>query len=88
MYLYFFLLLFLHARAGEVWKKTRSSAAKQIIPRRVGNFVEPLCEITEDFLDHLETKMDDSGNVADMPPEINKWAFQGHSPLMRLSLIY
>ncbi len=66
-------------RKGDIWKKTRSFAAKQIIPRRVGNFVNPLCEVADEFLEHLESLMDDSGTVADVAPEINKWAFQGRN---------
>jgi len=64
MYILFFKLL---PRNGELWKKTRSSASKQVIPHRVGSFVGPLCEIADDFLSHLESKMDDSGNVSDVP---------------------
>ena len=61
----------------ELWKTIRSNASKQIIPRRVGNFVEPLCGIAKELLAHLETMQDDSGNVADIMPELAKWAFQG-----------
>ena len=47
------------------------------MPRRVGNFVEPLCDIAEEFLSHLETIQDQAGNIQDIAPEMNKWAFQG-----------
>ncbi len=59
----------------EVWKKIRSSASKQVVPRRVGNFVEPLCDIADELLEHLESTRKESGN--DIRPEVNKWAFQG-----------
>ena len=48
-----------------------------MIPRRVANFVEPLCVIAEQLLSHLETIKDESGNVADVCPELKKWALQG-----------
>ena len=63
----------------EEWKQTRSNAAKQVVPRRVGNFVEPLCDIAEEFLSHLETIQDEVGNIQDIAPEMNKWAFQGEA---------
>ena len=68
---------FMVCRKGEVWKSSRSKAAKQIVPRRVANFVEPLCVIAEDFLSHLETLQDESGNVQGVDAELFKWAFQG-----------
>jgi len=43
----------------------------------VGNFVEPLTDIAGDFIEHLESLMDESGKVADVTPEVYKWAFQG-----------
>ena len=60
-----------------MWKKTRSNATKQVVPRRVGNFVEPLSVIAEELLSHLEAIKDESGAVQDIVPEIAKWAFQG-----------
>ncbi len=68
---------FLLSRNGEVWKKTRSNAAKQVVPRRVGNFVEPLCVVADQLLSHLETLQDESGNVEDIRSDLYKWAFQG-----------
>ena len=62
---------------GEVWKKIRSTASKQVIPRRVGNFVEPLSDIADEFLAHLESIKDEFGNVDDIRPELSKWSFQG-----------
>lgn len=64
-------------RKGAVWKEIRSAAAKQVIPRRVYNFVEPLAIIAEEFLAHLESILDESGNIQDIRPELHKWAFQG-----------
>ena len=62
---------------GEEWRKIRSNATKQVIPRRVANFVEPLSVIAEELLSHLEALQDEGGNVKDVSPELNKWAFQG-----------
>lgn len=62
---------------GEEWKKTRSNAAKQVVPRRVGSFVEPLSVIAEELLSHFETLQDEAGNVQDIRDEMYKWAFQG-----------
>ena len=62
---------------GEEWRKIRSNATKQVIPRRVANFVEPLSVIAEELLSHLEALQDEGGNVQDVSPELSKWAFQG-----------
>ena len=48
-----------------------------MIPRRVGNFVEPLSDIADEFLAHLESIKDKFGNVDDIRPELSKWSFQG-----------
>ena len=64
--------------SGEEWKKIRSAASKQVIPRRVGNFVEPLSDIADEFVAHLGAIKDESGNVYDLQPELDKWAFQGN----------
>ena len=72
---YFFSFCF--NSSGKVWKRSRSLAAKQVVPRRIGNFVEPLADIAGNFMEHLESLMDRSGTVADVAPEVNKWAFQG-----------
>ena len=64
-------------RNKEVWKRTRSNAAKQVVPRQVGNFVEPLCTVAEQLFSHWETVQDESGNVPDIRPALYKWAFQG-----------
>ena len=64
-------------RNGAIWKSGRVNASKQIVPRRVANFVEPLCVIAENLLSHLETLQDEAGNVKDITPEMYKWAFQG-----------
>ena len=39
--------------------------------------MEPLCDIAEDLLSHLESIQDEAGNIQDITPEMNKWAFQG-----------
>ena len=64
-------------RKGKEWKRTRSNASKQVVPRRVGNFVEPLSVIANELLSYLEAIKDESGTVADITPECLKWAFQG-----------
>ena len=60
-----------------MWKKTRSNAAKQVVPRQVSNFVEPLCTVAEQLLAHWETIQDESGSIADIRSDLYKWAFQG-----------
>ena len=72
------LLLLLPCRCSvnEEWKRIRSSASKQVVPRRVGRFVSPMCDIADDFITHLEEIMDEDGNISDIPPEVSKWTFQ------------
>lgn len=62
-----------------MWKRFRSNASKQVTPRRVGNFVEPLCDVAVKLLSHLESIRDESGGVQDIRPELHKWAFQGYN---------
>ena len=73
----FFSKTFYLFSKDEEWKQARSNAAKQVVPRRVGNFVEPLCDIAEELLSHLETIQDEAGNIQDVSTEISKWTFQG-----------
>jgi hypothetical protein len=77
MHLVLLKCLFHTCRKGDVWMSSRSKAAKQVIPRRVANFVGPLCVIAEDLLAHLETLQDEAGDVEDVGAELYKWAFQG-----------
>jgi len=63
------------------------ASAKQIVPRRVGNFVEPLSIISEELMSHLDRIKDDSGNIEDVKPELYKWAFQGACIVSLLSYL-
>ena len=70
-------LITIPLRKGELWKTSRSNAAKQVVPRRVGNFVEPLSVFADELLSHLEKVKDESGTVQNIGQELSKWAFQG-----------
>ena len=64
-------------RDGAEWKRIRSAAAKQVIPRRVGNFVSPLNEIADDFLQYVAGIRNKEGYVEDIKIVMDKFAFQG-----------
>ena len=64
-------------RDGPEWKKIRSAAAKQIMPRRVNNFITPLNEIADEFLQHVARIRNKEGYVEGIQTAVEKWAFQG-----------
>ena len=65
-------------RSDAEWKRTRNAASKQVVPRRVGNFVTPMCDIADNFITHLEGVMEEDGNISNIPPEVPKWMFQSN----------
>ena len=69
-------IYFLHS-AGEEWKRIRSAASKQIVPRRVANYAPGLCEIGDSFVEYIRHKRGPDGYVEDVHSANVKWAFQG-----------
>ena len=45
--------------------------------RRVGNLTEPLCEISDGLVVHIEKSRDRNGNIYDLLPILAKWAYAG-----------
>ena len=64
-------------RGGKEWKHIRSSASKQIIPRRVANYAPGLCEIGDGFVEYIRHKRGPDGLLEDVSSALMKWAFQG-----------
>eukprot|EP00731_Ephydatia_muelleri_P017926 Em0010g1024a len=62
---------------GEEWKRIRSSASKQIVPRRVANYTPGLCEIGDVFVEYIRRKRRPDGYLEDVYSALMKWAFQG-----------
>ena len=62
---------------GEEWKRLRSSASKQIVPRRVANYAPGLCEVGDDFVEYIRRKRRPDGYLEDVYSALMKWAFQG-----------
>eukprot|EP00731_Ephydatia_muelleri_P038436 Em0760g2a len=62
---------------GEEWKRIRSSASKQIVPRRVANYAPGLCEIGDGFVEYIRRKRGHDGYLEDVSSALTKWAFQG-----------
>ena len=69
-------ILISHSK-GEEWKHLRSSASKQIVPRRVANYAPGLCEIGDDFVEYIRRKRRPDGYLEDVYSALMKWAFQG-----------
>lgn len=61
---------------GPEWKRIRSAAAKQVVPRRVGNFTTPLNEINE-LLQYVARIRNKDGYVENIGSVLDMWAFQG-----------
>lgn len=68
---------FCYRSNGPEWKNIRVNAGNQILPRRVANFTEPLAIVADELIEHLERIKDENGNVQNMRPELQKWAFKG-----------
>ena len=51
---------------GEEWKHIRSSASKQIVPPRVANYAAGLCEIGDNFVEHVRCKRGPDGYLEDV----------------------
>ena len=64
-------------RGGKEWKHIRSSASKQIVPRRVANYAPGLCEIGDGFVEYIRHKRGPDGYLEDVNSALTKWAFQG-----------
>ena len=64
-------------RGGKEWKRIRSSASKQIVPRRVANYAPGLCEIGDGFVEYVRRKRGPDGYLEDVSSALVKWAFQG-----------
>ncbi|KAL5469466.1 hypothetical protein EMCRGX_G030723 [Ephydatia muelleri] len=62
---------------GKEWKRIRSSASKQIVPRRVANYAPGLCEIGDGFVEYVRRKRGPDGYLEDVSSALVKWAFQG-----------
>ena len=69
-------ILISHSK-GEEWKRLRSSASKQIVPRRVANYAPGLCEIGDGFVEYIRRKRRPDGYLEDVYSAVTKWAFQG-----------
>ena len=70
---------------GEEWKRIRSAAKKQIIPRRVGNFAPTLSKFAEQFGNHLYSIRNPEGYVMDVQTQVNNYTLQGEIKYMHAS---
>ena len=69
-------ILISHSK-GEEWKQLRSSASKQIVPRRVANYAPGLCEVGDGFVEYIRCKRGSDGYLEDVCSALMKCAFQG-----------
>ena len=78
MRLHTVVILHYACSSGEEWQKIKSAGTRPVYARRVGNMTEPLCEIADDLVAHIEKIRDPDGNVHDVLTETMKWAFAGN----------
>ena len=72
-----------HYSGGKEWKRIRSSASKQMIPRRVASFTASMNELSREFTDHLAAvALRGGGNIDDVTEEVSKFALQGNNILL------
>ena len=71
---------------GEEWKRIRSAAKKQIIPRRVGNFAPTLSKFADQFANHLYSIRNPEGYVTDVQAQVNNYTLQGEIKCMHLQV--
>ena len=72
-----------HYSANKEWKRIRSSASKQVVPRRVASFTASINELSREFTDHLASvALRGGGNIDDITDKVSKFALQGDHILL------
>ena len=72
------MILYNTCSKGEEWKKIRSAASKQVIPRRVANFTAPLSVVSDNLAEQFEIHKDQDAYISDIRDFMARWAFQGN----------
>ena len=64
---------------GAAWRKLRSTMSRQIVPRKIANYIPGLCKVSEDLCDHLAAQRNTDGWVDDVFDATGKWSLKGVS---------
>ena len=59
------------------WKRLRSAMTKQVTPRRLTHFTEPLSAVSDSLCDHMINTIDSEGWVSDIWQPMQRWAMKG-----------
>ena len=59
------------------WKRLRSAMTKQVTPRRLTHFTEPLSAVSDSLCDHMINTRDSEGWVSDIWQPMQRWALKG-----------
>ena len=59
------------------WKRLRSAMTKQVTPRRLAHFTEPLAAVSDSLCDHMINTRDSEGWVSDIWQPMQRWALKG-----------
>ncbi len=59
------------------WKRLRSAMTKQVTPRRVTHFTQPLCTVADSLCEHIKNTRDANGWMEDMWRPMLNWAMSG-----------
>ena len=59
------------------WKRLRSAMTKQVTPRRVTHFTEPLSLVSDSLCEHIRITRDANGWMTDIAHPMQNWATRG-----------
>ena len=59
------------------WKRLRSAMTKQVTPRRVTHFIEPLSLVSDSLCEHIRNTRDANGWMTDIAHPMQNWAARG-----------
>ena len=59
------------------WKKLQSAMRKQVTPRRVTQFTQPLCTVADSLCEYIKNTRDSNGWMEDIWRPMQNWALKG-----------
>ena len=64
------------------WKRLRSAMTKQVTPRRVTHFTEPLSLVSDSLCEHIRNTRDANGWMTDIWRPMQNWALRGTTKIV------
>ena len=64
------------------WKRLRSAMTKQVTPRRITHFTEPLSLVSDSLCEHIRNTRDANGWMTDIWRPMQNWALRGTTKIV------